>query len=120
MFDGSSKNIGDRLNAAVRMPRETGEVIARDVVAEIVQQEKRVEVGCVAEAERPAQMHAGAFEGRLGLDQSLNGSNGHIVWLVSLQGVVAPTVRPKSEEARRNCSHGRSRALGVLPRRASR
>src|SRR2546426_2386273 len=31
----------------------------------------------VAEAERPAQMHARAFESWLGLDQPLNGSHGH-------------------------------------------
>ena len=71
------QDVGDRLDAAVRMPREAGQVILRNVVAEVVQQQERIEVGRVAEAERAAQMHARAFEGRLGFDQPLNRSNGH-------------------------------------------
>src|SRR6266545_4874309 len=55
-------------------------------------------------------MHAGAFEGWLGLDQSLNGSDGHMVPLGSFQGAAVATVRPKCEQARQNCSHGQSRA----------
>ena len=61
MLDGSGEDVGDRLDAAVRMPRKTREIIFRNVIAEIVQQKKRVEVGSVAEAERAAQVHARAF-----------------------------------------------------------
>ena len=67
VLHGSGQHVGDRLDPAMRMPREAGQVILRNVVAEVVQQQKRVEVGGIAEAERAAQMHARAFERRLGL-----------------------------------------------------
>ena len=77
MFDGAGEDVSDGLDAAVRVPREARQIILRDVVAEIVEQEERVEIGGVAEAERAAQMYARAFEGRLGFDEPLNGSDGH-------------------------------------------
>ena len=52
---------------AVRMPGKAGQVVLRDVVAEVVEEQERIEVGRVAEAERAAQVHAGAFERRLRL-----------------------------------------------------
>ena len=67
VLHGSGEDVGDGLDAAVGMPREARQVILRNVVAEVVEEQERVEVGCVAEAERAAQMHARAFEGRLGL-----------------------------------------------------
>ena len=82
VLDGAGQDVGDGFDAAMRMPREAGEVIVRNVVAEIIEQEEGIEVGGVAEAERAAQMHAGAFEGGLGLDQAFDGSDGHIVLLV--------------------------------------
>jgi len=45
VLNRSGKDIGDRLNAAVGMPRETRQVILRDVITEIVQQEKWVKIG---------------------------------------------------------------------------
>jgi hypothetical protein len=61
----------------MRVPREPSQIILGNVVAEIVQEKEWIEVGCIAESESAAKMHAGAFERRLGLDESLNGSNGH-------------------------------------------
>jgi hypothetical protein len=60
------------------MPGEAGEVVGGDVVAEIVEQEKRVEVGGVAEAERAAEVDTGTFEGGFGFDDLVDGSNGHV------------------------------------------
>ena len=77
VLDGAGEDVGDGLDAAMRMPGEAGQVVLRDVVAEIVEQEERIEVGGVAETERAAQMDAGAFEGGLGFDQTFDGSNGH-------------------------------------------
>ena len=77
VLDGSRQHVSNRLDAAVGVPRETGQVICRYVVAEVVKEEKGVEVGRVAEPERTAQMHARTFEGRLGLDEPLDRSNGH-------------------------------------------
>ena len=78
VLHGPGEDVGDRLDAAVRVPGETGQVILRDVIAEVIEEEERVEVGRVAEAERAAQVHACAFERRLGPDQPLDGSNGHV------------------------------------------
>ena len=82
VLDRAGQDVGDGFDAAMRMPREAGEIIVRDVVAKIVEQEEGIEVGGIAEAERAAQMHARAFESGLGLDQAFDGSNGHIVLLV--------------------------------------
>ncbi len=39
---------------AVGMPGEAGQVVLRVVVAEVVQEEEGVEVGCIAKPERAA------------------------------------------------------------------
>ena len=83
MLDRSREHIRDRFDAAMRMPRKAGQVVVRYVVAEIIQEQKRIEIRRVAEAEGPAQMDACAFEGWLGLDQSLDGPKGHFGYLRS-------------------------------------
>src|SRR5580698_9020399 len=79
MLYGPCEYVGDGLDAAVRMPRKAGQVILRDVVAEVVQQQERVELRRVAEAERAPQMHPGAFPGWFGFNQTLHGPNGHVL-----------------------------------------
>jgi len=49
------------------VPREPGKVILRNVVAEIVEQEERVKVGGIAEAERAAEVNACALDRRFAL-----------------------------------------------------
>ena len=66
----------------VSMPRcgchgKPAQVVLGAVVAEIVEQQERIELVGVAEAEGAAQLDAGAFHGRLGLDDALDGSDGH-------------------------------------------
>ena len=61
----------------MRMPGESGEVVFGNVVAEIVEQEEGVEVGGAAEAESATQVDSGAFEGGLGFDEALYGTDGH-------------------------------------------
>ena len=78
VLHGPRQDVGDGFDAAVRMPRKPGQVILRNVVAEIVEQQKRVEIGRVAETERAAQVHARAFQRRLGFDQALNRSKRHV------------------------------------------
>ena len=77
MFDGAGQDVGNGFDAAMRMPRETGEVILRNVVAKIVEQQKGIEFGSVVEAESSAQMDAGTVEGRFGLDQTFYRAYGH-------------------------------------------
>src|ERR1700691_394659 len=66
VFHSSGEHIGDGLDAAMRMPGEACQIIPRNVVAEVVEQEERIELRCISEAERPAQMYAGTFKGRFG------------------------------------------------------
>ena len=56
VLDRAGEHVGDRLDAAVRVPREAGEVVGRALVAEIVEQQERIEVARVAEAEGAAQV----------------------------------------------------------------
>jgi hypothetical protein len=51
----------------VRVPGEPGAVVLRMIVAEVVEQQKRVELARVAEAEGPAELDPGAFHSGLGL-----------------------------------------------------
>src|SRR5262249_9456537 len=104
VLDGSGEDVRDRLDAAVRMPREAGEVVFGDVVAEVVEEQERVEVGRVAEAERAAQMHSRAFDGRLGLDEPFDRSQRHETGLLFRRaGILAPAGnrRPESRGYRR-------------------
>lgn len=41
VLDGAGEHVGDRLNPSVRMPRKSGQVIFRVVIAKGVQQQKR-------------------------------------------------------------------------------
>jgi len=54
------------------MPRKSGDVIGRVVVAKIVEQEKGIEVFRFAEAESALQLYAGAFDGGLRLNDLSN------------------------------------------------
>src|SRR6185436_9770785 len=78
MLDRAGEDVGDRLDPAMRMPRKPGHVVARAVVAEIVEQQEWIELGGIAEAERALQLDAGAFNGRGGVQQRLDGSDGHV------------------------------------------
>src|SRR5262250_1576398 len=77
MLDRAGEHIGDGLDAAMRMPGETGEIVLRPVIAEIIKQQERIGLLGVAKAESAAQFHSGAFDRRLGLHDALDGANGH-------------------------------------------
>ena len=62
----------------MRMPRKAGKIVAGVVVAEVVEQQERIELGGVAESERALQLDAGAFNGRGGVQHSLDGSDRHV------------------------------------------
>ncbi len=78
VLDRSRQDIRDRLDPPVGVPRKAREVILRPVIAEIVEEKERVELGCVAEAERASQVYTCAFDGRLGLAESLDRPDGHL------------------------------------------
>jgi hypothetical protein len=56
------------------VPGEPGQILLGDVVAEVIEEEERVELRGVPESERPAQMHSSAFECRFCLNDSLDRS----------------------------------------------
>ena len=62
----------------VGMPRKTSEIVLRDVIAEIIEQEERVNVVGVFEAECAAQMNSCTFESRFGFDKAFDGANRHV------------------------------------------
>src|SRR3954464_13627318 len=77
VLHAAAHHVGDGLDAAVRMPGESGEIIFGVLVAKIVEQEKRVKILGAPKPERAAQSDAGAFECELGLRDRFNGTNGH-------------------------------------------
>jgi hypothetical protein len=72
VFNRACQDIGNGLDAAMRVPGKAGEVILRNIISEIIQQQERVELGSVAETKSSAQTHSGAFQRRLGLNQSFD------------------------------------------------
>ncbi len=68
----AGQDIGDGLDAAMRVPGKSGEIVGRILIAEIVEQQERVELVRFAEAEGALQFYACAFDGGLGLHRSLS------------------------------------------------
>ena len=62
VLDRARQHVGNRLDAAVRMPRKSRQIIFGIVVAEIVQQQERIELLGLAETEGALQLHARAFD----------------------------------------------------------
>ena len=103
VLHGSGEDVRDGLDPAMRMPREARQVVLGNVIAEIVEEEKRIEVGCVAEAERAAQVHARTFQGRLGFDESLNGSKGHGLASSTKKSIAVECSAGKTQQPRITC-----------------
>src|SRR5687768_16543794 len=78
MVDRSRQHIGDRFNSAMGMSRKSGPIILRTFVAEIVEEEERVEVSGIAETEGAVELYPGAFHGRLGFNDAIDGSYRHL------------------------------------------
>jgi hypothetical protein len=83
VLDRAGQHVGDRLDTAVRMPREPGQVIGGVVVSEVVEEQKRIELGGIAESEAALQTDACAFECRLWMNDLFNWTNRHAGWLLN-------------------------------------
>ena len=68
VLDRTGQHIGDRLDPAMRMPGKSRQIIFRILVAEIIQQQERIEILGLAEAEGALQLYARAFDRRLRLN----------------------------------------------------
>src|SRR5882762_616018 len=102
----ASEHIGDGLDPAVRMPGKARQIVIRNVVAKVVQQEKGVELRSVPEPESTAQVHARAFESRLRLNQALNRSNGHdMILCCSMHAVLKEAVKVNVDELLMSRAH---------------
>src|SRR4029077_8618292 len=77
VFDSSGENIGDRLDPTMRMPRESLQIVFRYVIAEVVEQQERIELIGAAEPERAAEMDSCSFERWFGLNQALHRTDRH-------------------------------------------
>ena len=75
------EHVRDGLDAAVRMPWETREIVRRVFVPEVVEEQKGIEFGGVAEPERPLQLDAGAFQRWPRLEDLFDWSNRHLLLL---------------------------------------
>src|SRR5579871_431044 len=78
VLHGSRQHVGNRLDAAMRMPRKAGEVILRNIVTKIVQKQEGIELGRLSESKCTPQMHPGALQGGLSLNQSLYRPDRHL------------------------------------------
>src|SRR5438876_3216006 len=79
MFDFPRKHVGDRFNATMWMPRETGPIVVGILIAKIVEQQERIEIACITEAECTAKPDTGALNCRRRLRESFYRSNRHRV-----------------------------------------
>src|SRR6266496_2805352 len=77
VLDRSRHNIGDRLNPAVGMPWKYRQVVIGILVAEIVEQQKWIELIGLPEAKRTTDLYAGAFQRRFGFNNSFYRSERH-------------------------------------------
>jgi len=87
MLDRAGQHIGDGLDAAMRMPRKSFEVIRRGIIAKIVEQQERVKFGRILKSKRAMKFYASAFKGWRGRAGFKGGSEGHFnlrVWVNSI------------------------------------
>ena len=77
VLDRTCEHVGDRLDPAVRMPRESCSVIFRILIAEVVEQQERIEILGYAEAEGALQFHTGALDCGLRLNYLFNWAESH-------------------------------------------
>src|SRR5262249_40783136 len=75
-LDVAVQDVSDRLDAAVRVPREALKEILRASRAEVVQEEERIEQPGLPEAEGAAQLHSRSLDRRLAVVRKLYGTVG--------------------------------------------
>ena len=78
MFNGAGQHVGDGLDPPMRMPGKTGQVVARVLVPEVIEEQERIELGGIAKTKSAVQLHAGTFHGRRRVDDALDRSQGHV------------------------------------------
>src|SRR5256885_11010004 len=77
VLNGAGEHICDRLDAAVRMPGESGKIVLGIFVAEVIQQEERIELFGFAEAKGSLELHTGALDSGRRLNDLLDWTERH-------------------------------------------
>src|SRR5262249_39427943 len=99
VIDRAGEDVGDGLDAAMGMPGKAGAVVLGPIVAEIGEQEERIELARFAEAEGAGELDARAFPGRRRLDDPFHGSNRHegvlFGWGCALWGSLGDELRKR-------------------------
>src|SRR6185295_18490895 len=62
VLDAAAQHVGDRFDAAMRVPWKAREIVLGVLVAKIIQQQEGIEVAGLAESKCAAQPDARAFE----------------------------------------------------------
>src|SRR6185312_14720637 len=71
------EHVGDGLDAAMRMPGKTGEIVPGILVPEIIQQQERVEVFGFSEPKGTLELYPCALDGRRGANDFFDWTKGH-------------------------------------------
>jgi hypothetical protein len=72
VLDRAREDIGDGLDAAVRVPGEALEIVLGMLVAKVVEEQEGIELAGFAEAESPLQANPSAFESGFGREDFFN------------------------------------------------
>jgi len=72
VLDRACEHVSDRLDAAMRMPRESRDVVLGIVVTEIIEQKEGIELLGFAETKGSLKLYAGTLNGGRGLDDLLD------------------------------------------------
>ena len=75
--DRPGENVGDGLDTPMRVPGEACEIVVGSFVAEVVEQEERIEVLGIPEPKRAAQPYPRALDGRRRCNDSSDRSYRH-------------------------------------------
>ncbi len=73
MLDIAGEHIGDRFDAAMRMPGETLYVILRAVIAEIIHHQERISERGITKAEHALEIDTGTFNVGCGAEMCFTG-----------------------------------------------
>src|SRR4051812_17521380 len=77
VLDGAGKDIGDRFDTAVGVPRKPGQILIRRIASEIVEKKKRIEVRRIAETECAVKVNTRALHCWFRTDDAFDWANGH-------------------------------------------
>ena len=119
VLDRAAEHVGDRLDAAVGVPGEAGQVLGRIVLAEVVEHQEGIEQRDFAEAEAAAEVDARPFERGLA-DEDLLDLSGLVHVVPSRASILPRRMRTVARTGRPQVPSRRPRPSGRRPPRLTR